>query len=314
MLRHHREFDVLVEDFTSFAPIFSTLLARTPALLQVQIFSSKALLRRFGVLAPIFRLSQKRYPTLHRHAVYLTPQLAARWPYSRQQQRFHIGMGIPERFLTSSTARKSYILYLGRLSYLAKGLDVLADASPHIFDMFPEMRLVIAGKGPDEAEVRSRFAPLLGRYPDRISFPGFVSGFQKEQLLANCDALVMPSREEGEGLCVTEAAAFGKPTIASDIQELKYVGENGIGINTATNDSAAFALAVQGLLSTGGLYDSMSTRARQWAAQRTWNHQARQFESALQTTVVSLAGSGHQRCLPERDSGSSSRIALKGER
>jgi glycogen synthase len=284
VLRHHSKFDVLVEDFTSYAPIISTLIARTPAVLQLQIFSSNALLSRFGVLAPIIRSSQKRYPALHKHAVYLTPQLSARWP-ATQQQRYHIGMGIPEHYLTTGTERRNFLLFLGRLALKAKGLDILANACSRILAELPTLRLIMAGKGPDESEVRRLFESVEKRFPGRIEFRGFVSGAEKEWLLANCEALVMPSREEGEGLCVTEAAAFGKPTIASDIQELQYVGNAGIGINTPVSDSDALAAAIEHLLKTGNEYDILSVQARDWASKRTWDRQSRLFESMLDDII-----------------------------
>lgn len=309
LLRHGRGYDVVVEDYSVFTPLLAKFLTGRPTVLQLQLYCPPESFRRFWrpIGSALYAL-QKRYPRCYRDAIYLNEDLASRWP-QKGQQRYYIRMGIPEHYLSYGDRTRTdagpkkisehagdqpskgtppddgYILYLGRLMYHEKGLDVLRNACPLIWQRHPDVRFVLAGAGRHEHKVREAFAELERTHPDRITFTGFVSGPQKEDLLSKCRALVLPSREEGEGLVVLEAAAFGKPVIASCIRELLYVGREGIGINTTTGDSTALAEAIIQLCGDRQREADLSRQARAWANQHTWERKAREFEAALHEVV-----------------------------
>lgn len=72
----------------------------------------------------------------------------------------------------------------------------------------PELRCEIYGDGPD----RERLLEAI-RGSDRISAPGFVATEQIEAALRRALCLVLPSRREGYGVVVVEAAALGTPSV-----------------------------------------------------------------------------------------------------
>ena len=75
----------------------------------------------------------------------------------------------------------------------------------------PELRCVIFGDGPDRPEVlRQIDANGLGNVVDA---PGFAEQERVEEALRNALCLVLPSRREGYGLVVVEAAARGVPAV-----------------------------------------------------------------------------------------------------
>ncbi len=74
-------------------------------------------------------------------------------------------------------------------------------------------RLVLAGSGAEEAEIRRRMAH--GKVTHLVDFPGFLSAEEVSLLLARALALVLVSREEQWGLVVNEALALGIPVIVS---------------------------------------------------------------------------------------------------
>jgi len=117
------------------------------------------------------------------------------------------------------------LLYLGRLEK-AKGVDLLCEAVAACADRCPNLRLDVAGWGTLEDALRRRY----DGHP-RIAFHGAVFGEAKARLLAECDAMVVPSvYPEIFGIVVVEAYAFGKPVIAAasgGLPELVAPGETG---------------------------------------------------------------------------------------
>ena len=109
----------------------------------------------------------------------------------------------------------NYFLYVGNVEK-RKGVDILIEA----FDLYIQKggtkNLIIAGKKREE-DVDAALASLTTRYPDRVTYKGYVSDEEKNQLYACADTVLFQSRAEGFGICVLEAMSFGKPVLASDL-------------------------------------------------------------------------------------------------
>lgn len=107
--------------------------------------------------------------------------------------------------------KEPYILYLGRLSP-EKGVRTLLKAMGNV----PQaVSLKIAGSGPLEGELKD----LVAHHPAlQVQFLGFVSGAEKERLIANALCSVVPSEwYENFPISVLESLAQGTPVIASRI-------------------------------------------------------------------------------------------------
>ena len=113
-----------------------------------------------------------------------------------------IGNGVDPALFDQPQQAGRDVVYIGRLEFGGKGLDLLLDAWK------PDPRagrgqLVIAGEGHDEARVR-REVERLG-LDDRVRFVGWVRGEEKARLLAGARAVAMPSRMETFGIVAVEA-------------------------------------------------------------------------------------------------------------
>jgi glycosyltransferase involved in cell wall biosynthesis len=74
-----------------------------------------------------------------------------------------------------------------------------------------DIRCVIFGDGPERALVQEQVAALgLGQ---SISVPGFVDAGEVQRTLRRAGCMVLPSRREGYGMIVIEAAAAGTPSV-----------------------------------------------------------------------------------------------------
>jgi glycosyltransferase involved in cell wall biosynthesis/predicted metal-dependent phosphoesterase TrpH len=98
------------------------------------------------------------------------------------------------------------VLYAGRLSR-EKGVDLLADAFLAARAADPRLHLLLAGGGPEEAELRSR----LG---DAATFLGWLDGEDLAVAYASADAFLFCSVTDTYGQVILEAGASGLPVIA----------------------------------------------------------------------------------------------------
>jgi glycosyltransferase involved in cell wall biosynthesis len=109
----------------------------------------------------------------------------------------------------------------------------------------PELRCEIFGDGADREEVLRLIAEE--RLDDAVDAPGYVDRSRIEQALSRALCLVLPSRREGYGLVVVEAAAYGTPSVVvSDADnaavELIEEGVNGFIAPTAGPGDLAEAI------------------------------------------------------------------------
>jgi glycosyltransferase involved in cell wall biosynthesis len=98
--------------------------------------------------------------------------------------------------------------YLGRF-HPKKNVGLLIDA----LDMAPEVKLIIAGGGEEEAALRERADRR--RVSDRITWAGFVSAENREGFFRQLDLIAMPSVFECFGLVAAEAMMAGTPVLLS---------------------------------------------------------------------------------------------------
>lgn len=118
-----------------------------------------------------------------------------------------------------------------------KGLDVLLDTATQR----PGMNFLIAGEGPQRPQLEKNLPPnarLLGRLDDI------------RPLLAASSVLVIPSRQEGQGIVALEAMTARVPIVATRVGGLAQMlteGENALLV--PPNDSLALAAALSRLQS-----------------------------------------------------------------
>lgn len=107
------------------------------------------------------------------------------------------------------------MLFLSRL-IPGKGAQELIHAFAGLTARFPRASLVIAGDGSDRPAIQA--AARASGLVDRVSFPGFVRGRDKSQLLLDSDLFVFPTQlAEGCPVALLEALGAGLPVLASGV-------------------------------------------------------------------------------------------------
>jgi glycosyltransferase involved in cell wall biosynthesis len=126
-----------------------------------------------------------------------------------------------------------------------KGVPALVPAIARARERLPGLRAVIYGDGPDREQVlRLRAEHGL---EDVISVPGFAAPAELERALRRALCMVLPSRREGYGMVVIEAAREGTPSVVVDgpdnaAVELVSEGENGFVARSAAPEDLADAI------------------------------------------------------------------------
>lgn len=126
---------------------------------------------------------------------------------------------------------RPFVLCVGTLTP-RKGQDILLNAISILEDhgVADEFTFVMAGKTDIDGEFAERQMDKAEEINADIRFPGFVELDELKSLYSNCDIYVLPSREEGWGMVITEAMASKTPIVAtnvSGIPEQVSNGENG---------------------------------------------------------------------------------------
>ncbi len=130
------------------------------------------------------------------------------------------------------------VLFLGRL-VKSKGLYEAIDAYAIARARRPELRLTIAGAGAEWTAARDYVAARA--LPD-VTFTGFVSGPRKQQVLAEADCYLLPSRGEGMPCSVLEAMAHGLAVITRPVGGIAdFFADGRMGYLEPSTDPERFA-------------------------------------------------------------------------
>jgi glycosyltransferase involved in cell wall biosynthesis len=166
--------------------------------------------------------------------------------------------------------------FIGRFEPRKGPLD-LVRAAPAIRAGAPGARIVLVGDDPYGADpdyVRAvRDAPGVEHHPWSPNAPG---------LMRHLDVLVLPSRSEPFGTVVAEAMAVGTPVVASRVDGLPEVVDDGVtGALVTPDDPAALAEAVLSVLARRDELGAAAARAaRRWDADAYAAHVGELVEAA----------------------------------
>ena len=118
---------------------------------------------------------------------------------------------------TSPPAGIERFLFLGRLDE-SKGVFELVEALAALRAQGRSPRLLVAGAGPDEQEMKRRVTEA--GLDDSVQFAGLVAHEEIDRLFEQSDCLVLPSWSEGMPLSVLEAAARHRALVLSDVGDM----------------------------------------------------------------------------------------------
>jgi len=150
---------------------------------------------------------------------------------------------LPEKLRLFAANHHPFLLSVGGLEPeydLPLQIDTLGDILPR----FPDARLVIAGSGSQEEELRRRIASKP--YADHILLYGDLPRTATLRAMLDCDVVLRTTLYDGDSISVREALYLGAPVIATD-NGMRPPGVRLISVS----DRAALGAALCELLSAG---------------------------------------------------------------
>jgi len=179
------------------------------------------------------------------------------------------------------------IVFINTLIRL-KGADVLLRALPGVVEAFPDLRVCIGGKGPQEPELR-RLARDLG-LERNVTFLGFVPDEEKYCCYRQCKIVVVPSRWDCQPSPLFEAAAFGKPVIASDMSHPGIVEDGVTGIIFRSEDAAGLGERILLLLGDDAACERIGRAAAARVDDYDWSRVAERYVGIYKDVVGEYGG------------------------
>ena len=174
--------------------------------------------------------------------------LARRWQMEALgSDAVQIPNGVDVGSFSSAQALPGYprpgrtVLFLGRFDEPRKGMEVLLGALPALVERFPDVEILIVGRG-DEEDLREEAGDLAGH----LRFLGQVSDAEKASALRSADVYCAPNTGgESFGIVLVEAMAAGTAVVASNLDAFRRVLADGkAGRLVPVEDSDALAEAL----------------------------------------------------------------------
>jgi phosphatidylinositol alpha-mannosyltransferase len=168
------------------------------------------------------------------------------------------------------------ILYIGRLEK-RKGVKYLLQAYKLLSEADPDVKLIIAGDGPDRERLE-----LLTEDLDlkNVEFIGYISNEQKHELLASSDLFCSPAvYGESFGIVLLEAMATGLVTVAGNNSGYRDL-MSGLGALSIVDphDAEEFARRLKLLLSEPKLRKLWQAWATEYVQQYSYKNIVDEYE------------------------------------
>lgn len=181
-----------------------------------------------------------------------------------------MGFDIPKKFPKKNSSKKN-ILFVGNLdrSHRWKGIEFLIKAMKIVQKRY-KCRLIIAGEG----NFINHYKKIAQKLKVDIYFAGKKDKKGLKNLYLNSKLLVLPSTSNAEsfGRVIIEAAAYGVPSVGSDIGGIPdVINDNVTGMLVKPKDIEGLAKKIEKLIENKKLYGRLSHNAYKYAKDYNWN-------------------------------------------
>lgn len=177
---------------------------------------------------------------------------------------------------------ENLILWTGRF-VPEKNLTFLLEVFAKLKKSTPSVRLILAGRGPEEKSVRTAIRRL--KLKDSVKLPGMLTSPELLKLLRKSTVYCLPSISEGLPLALLEAMAAGVPVVMSQGIGLDEVVD-GAGLLAKNYDTEDWVSKLQLILGNPTFRNRMASDARRLALEQyDWPAVAKRLEEIFQRVL-----------------------------
>lgn len=234
---------------------------------------TKPMIKHFDSFTAVSEAAAEYFKTLSKESVEIIPN----------------GIDVPKyqkrpKGIDLSSKHKS-ILFIGRLEN-RKGLKYLMSAYELLCERRSDVRLVIAGAGPDEQKLKQYVQEY--RVP-RVTFMGYISEAEKIRLLHSSDLFCSPAHYgESFGIVLLEAIAAGLPVVAGDNVGYQSVMRHTGAISLVNpKDTVDFTRRMDILLNEAELRDLWKKWAKRYIKQFNYPKIVDAYEKTYEKAISS---------------------------
>jgi glycosyltransferase involved in cell wall biosynthesis len=177
------------------------------------------------------------------------------------------------------------LLVLGRL-VPHKRVEIALTTVDRLRGEFPGIRLVVAGRGWWEPELRREVEER--RLGDVVQLAGFVSAEERHRLYASSWVSLVPSLKEGWGLVVVEAGMHETPSVAFEGAGgvTESIVDDHTGVLARADDLDHFVELTRALLLDAERRALLGKQAAEFASRFTWAETVNRFEELIDELVA----------------------------
>jgi glycosyltransferase involved in cell wall biosynthesis len=267
--------------FSAFAPVLSYRFRRKSIVTIYHILGNDAITKTGFIIGSLAKFSEKL--ALHSAANKIAISESVKSNILQCCKRDNIRViytGFDETLLSSQDEKpkdNGSILFLGRMDFYMKGLDLLIESFGEIIGKIPDAKLILAGRA--DPIQSNKLETFIQKYVfrDNIIMEFNISAARKKELLQNCRLVCLPSRYEGWCISAIEAGACKKPVVGTNIPGLRDSVIHGqTGVLVAPNDKNELSGAIFQTYSDEALRIRLGFNAWKRSQSFRWNRIAQE--------------------------------------
>lgn len=177
------------------------------------------------------------------------------------------------------------VFFAGRIVN-EKGIQVLLNAAPKILSNYPNVKFVIAGRGPCMDELKG-LTNYLG-LDNKVYFTGYLNDVQITKMYKAIDIATFPSLYEPFGIVALEGMLAGAATVVSDTGGLNEIISHGIdGMKSYAGNPNSLADSILECLFDEKLCERMSKKAHEKVvAEFNWDTISKKTMDVYKKTIA----------------------------